>query len=70
MIMVSRKPVGELGAIAIKLPLPPGTLPTLWNAEKRYIESYLTTFDGYYETGDAGYIDGDGYFILCLELTM
>lgn len=57
----SRKAVGELGAIAIKLPLPPGTLPTLWNAEKRYIDSYLKTFKGYYETGDAGYVDKDGY---------
>ena len=57
----SRKAVGELGAIAIKLPLPPGTLPTLWNAEKRYIDSYLKTFKGYYETGDAGYVDEDGY---------
>jgi len=52
---------GELGAIAIKLPLPPGTLSTLWNAEDRYRSAYLTTFDGYYETGDAGYMDDDGY---------
>ena len=57
----SRKAVGELGAIAIKLPLPPGTSPTLWNAKKRYIDSYLKTFKGYYETGDAGYVDKDGY---------
>ena len=57
----SRKAVGELGAIAIKLPIPPGTLPTLWNAKKRYIDSYLKTFKGYYETGDAGYVDKDGY---------
>jgi len=57
----SRKAVGELGAIAIKLPLPPGTLQTLWNAKKRYIDSYLKTFKGYYETGDAGYVDKDGY---------
>ncbi|MCB1391472.1 MAG: AMP-binding protein, partial [Rhodobacteraceae bacterium] len=52
---------GALGAIAIKLPLPPGTLPTLWNAEARFRKSYLTTFPGYYETGDAGYKDDDGY---------
>ncbi|MEH6773868.1 MAG: propionyl-CoA synthetase [Cereibacter changlensis] len=52
---------GELGAIAIKLPLPPGTLPTLWNAAERFVKSYLTHFPGYYETGDAGYIDEDGY---------
>ncbi|SNX70905.1 propionyl-CoA synthetase [Cereibacter ovatus] len=52
---------GELGAIAIKLPLPPGTLPTLWNAEERFKKSYLSHFPGYYETGDAGYIDEDGY---------
>ncbi|QGX99156.1 propionyl-CoA synthetase [Roseovarius faecimaris] len=52
---------GELGAIAIKLPLPPGTLPTLWNAEERFRKSYLNTFPGYYETGDAGMKDEDGY---------
>jgi propionyl-CoA synthetase len=54
-------PPGTLGAIAIKLPLPPGTLPNLWQAEERFVKSYLTTFPGYYETGDAGYIDADGY---------
>ena len=57
----NQMPAGELGAIAIKLPLPPGTLPTLWNAEERFLKSYLTTFPGYYETGDAGMIDEDGY---------
>ncbi|WP_342078551.1 propionyl-CoA synthetase [Yoonia sp. SS1-5] len=55
---------GELGAIAVKLPLPPGTLPTLWNAEDRFVKSYLTTFPGYYETGDAGMIDTDGYLYI------
>jgi propionyl-CoA synthetase len=52
---------GDVGAIACKLPLPPGTLPGLWNAEERFRSSYLETFPGYYETGDAGFIDDDGY---------
>jgi len=54
-------PRGELGAIAVKLPLPPGTLPTLWNAEDRFRRAYLETFPGYYATGDAGTVDEDGY---------
>lgn len=54
-------PAGQVGSIACKLPLPPGTLPGLWRAEDRYHESYLSRFSGYYETGDAGYIDDDGY---------
>ncbi|MCB5198662.1 propionyl-CoA synthetase [Loktanella sp. TSTF-M6] len=57
----SEMPAGELGSIAIKLPLPPGTLPTLWQAEDRFVKSYLTTFPGYYETGDAGLLDAEGY---------
>jgi propionyl-CoA synthetase len=52
---------GEIGAIAIKLPMPPGCLPTLWHADQRYIDAYLRQYPGYYLTGDAGYIDEDRY---------
>ena len=54
-------PPGEDGAIVIKLPLPPGALPTLWNDDDRYVRSYLSAFDGFYLTGDGGRIDDDGY---------
>jgi propionyl-CoA synthetase len=49
------------GAIAIKLPLPPGTFPTLWHDDERYVSSYLSAYPGYYLTGDGGLIDEDGY---------
>src|SRR5215470_14187349 len=52
---------GDIGALVCKLPLPPGSLPTLWNADERYVRSYLATYPGYYQTGDAGYMDADGY---------
>ncbi|HYI73311.1 MAG TPA: AMP-binding protein, partial [Skermanella sp.] len=52
---------GDIGAISVKLPLPPGTLTTLWNADARFVKSYMTDYPGYYQTGDAGFIDDDGY---------
>jgi propionyl-CoA synthetase len=52
---------GEIGTLCCKLPLPPGSSPTLWNAEDRFRTAYLSQFEGYYSTGDAGYIDEDGY---------
>ncbi|MGN0065948.1 MAG: propionyl-CoA synthetase [Nocardioides sp.] len=54
-------PAGTEGAIAIKLPMPPGTLPTLWGDDERYVNSYLSTHDGFYLSGDGGYLDEDGY---------
>lgn len=54
-------PRGQIGAIVVKLPLPPGALPTLWNNDERYVSSYLAEFPGYYSTADAGYMDDDGY---------
>ena len=57
------QPVGAdtEGAICLKLPMPPGTLPTLWGDDDRYVSSYLSAFDGYYLSGDGGYVDSDGY---------
>ena len=54
-------PAGQVGALVVKLPLPPGTLPTLWNADQRFLDSYMEEFKGYYKTADAGFIDEDGY---------
>ena len=51
----------EMGDIVVKLPLPPGTFPTLWNAEERYKKTYMSNYEGYYQTYDAGHIDEDGY---------
>ena len=53
--------VGEIGAISIRLPLPPGALPTLWRNDDRFVESYMAAYPGYYQTGDAGVIDKEGY---------
>ena len=52
---------GEIGALVAKLPLPPGTLPTLWNNDKGFLAAYMEEFPGYYKTADAGYIDDEGY---------
>ncbi len=54
-------PPGEIGTLAVKLPLPPGSFPELWNARERFVEAYLSQFAGYYNTSDAGIIDADGY---------
>jgi propionyl-CoA synthetase len=52
---------GEIGALAVKLPLPPGALPTLWQADDKFVAAYLSAFPDFYQTADAGFIDGDGY---------
>src|SRR5262249_13733610 len=54
----------KMGSIVVKLPLPPGCLPTLWQADERFKESYLTEFLGYYKTADAGFKDEDGYIFV------
>ena len=55
---------GQLGNVVVKLPLPPGCLPTLWNADTRFREAYLNEFPGFYKTADAGIIDEDGYLFI------
>jgi len=57
-------PPGEQGSIAIKLPLPPGCLPTIWQNPERFKAGYLNTYPGYYITGDGGYVDKDGYLFI------
>ena len=57
-------PSGQIGALVVKLPMPPGSSPTLWNADERFREAYLSTFQGYYQTADAGYVDEDGYLFV------
>ncbi|HEU0336758.1 MAG TPA: propionyl-CoA synthetase [Gaiellaceae bacterium] len=57
-------PSGEIGALVVKLPMPPGSSPTLWNADERYREVYLSTYPGFYQTADAGYVDEQGYLFV------
>ncbi len=57
----AEQPAGETGALAVRLPMPPGASPTLWNADERFRETYLDPFPGHYLTADAGYVDEDGY---------
>jgi len=57
-------PAGQMGSIVVKLPLPPGAFPTLWQADERFREAYLAEFPGFYKTADAGFIDADGYLYI------
>jgi len=57
-------PNGQIGSVVVKLPMPPGALPTLWNNDSGFEKSYLSRYPGYYLTGDAGYKDDDGYFYI------
>ncbi|CAB4912633.1 unannotated protein [freshwater metagenome] len=57
-------PAGAEGNIVIRLPLPPGTMPTVWGDDERFVSAYLTAFPGYYATGDGGYLDEDGYIFV------
>jgi propionyl-CoA synthetase len=59
-----RAPAGTEGAICMRLPLPPGSLPTLWGDDERFVKSYLSAFDGYYLSGDGGHFDDDGYLFV------
>ncbi len=52
---------GEIGALCVRLPMPPSALPTLWNAEQRFVDTYLTAYPGFYQTADAGFVDEAGY---------
>ncbi|HYE00757.1 MAG TPA: propionyl-CoA synthetase [Alphaproteobacteria bacterium] len=52
---------GDIGSLMLRLPLPPGALPTLWGADERYRQAYLSDVEGYYKTGDAGFVDAEGY---------
>jgi propionyl-CoA synthetase len=60
----NERPSGEIGALVVKLPMPPGASPTLWNADERFRDVYLSTFPGYYQTADAGYFDENGYLFV------
>ena len=57
----SEAEVGETGSFAVRLPLPPGCLPTLWNDDEGFVRAYLSRFPGFYDTADAGHVDADGY---------
>ncbi len=57
-------PANQIGDLCVRLPLPPGCMPTLWNQDARFVESYLSAHPGYYQTADAGYVDEDGYLFV------